>query len=103
MTYPPALIATGPLKGVTSAISSACSRAWESTRDWFGVGTPSSHGSMPTQWTETHSVARGLGLVSVSQGHASKIVIGHGLTPQALFCQRNRGLAMCFGREGVHS
>ncbi len=37
------------------------------------------------------------------RGHASKVVIGHGLMPQALFCQKNRGLAVCFGREGVQS
>jgi len=37
------------------------------------------------------------------RGHASKVVIGLGLMPQALFCQRNRGLAVCFGREGVQS
>ena len=28
---------------------------------------PSSHGSLPTQWTETRSVASGLRLVSLSQ------------------------------------
>ena len=37
------------------------------------------------------------------QGYASKVVIGHGLMPHALFCQRNRGLAVCFGREGIQN
>ena len=36
-------------------------------------------------------------------GHAYKVVSGHGLMPQALFCQRNLGLLLCFGREGVQS
>lgn len=42
--------------------------AWDSTRDWIGVRTPSSHGSLPTQSAETHAGATALGLVSVSQG-----------------------------------
>jgi hypothetical protein len=37
------------------------------------------------------------------QGYASKVVIGHGLIPHALFCQRNRDLAVCFGREGIQN
>ena len=54
-------------------VSSAWSRAWESTRDWFGVATQTSHGSLRTQWLETHSGASALGLVSVSQGAISRI------------------------------
>ena len=46
-------------------MSSQWSRARESTRDWFGVGTPTSHGSLPTQSAETRSVAGGLAVVSV--------------------------------------
>jgi hypothetical protein len=52
-------------------VSSQWSRARESTRDWIGVGTPTSHGSLPTQSAETRSVARGLAVVSVSQGTES--------------------------------
>ena len=36
-------------------------------RDWFGVRTPSAHGSLPPQCAEAHSGAMALGLVSVSQ------------------------------------
>jgi hypothetical protein len=39
----------------------------ESTRDWVGVGTPSSHGYLPTQSAETRSVASGLAFVTVNQ------------------------------------
>ncbi len=53
---------------ISEQVSSQWSRAWESTSDWIGVTTPTSHGSLPTQSTETRSVARGLALVSVSQG-----------------------------------
>jgi len=52
---------------LTQEVSSAWSGAWKSTRDWFGVRTPTSHGSLPTQWIETHSGARAYGRVSVSQ------------------------------------
>ncbi len=37
------------------------------------------------------------------RARASKVAIGHGLMPQALFCQINRGLAVCFVREDVQS
>ncbi|MFZ0409675.1 MAG: hypothetical protein WAM11_16430, partial [Cyanobium sp.] len=42
-------------------------RVWGTTGAWFGVTTPTSHGSLPTQWSETRSVAWLFGLVSVSQ------------------------------------
>ncbi|MCP9860871.1 DUF3721 domain-containing protein, partial [Cyanobium sp. Cruz-8D1] len=51
-------------------------RAWESTRDWLGVATPTSHGSMPTQWLETHCAAMALGLVSVSQAQHMPVELG---------------------------
>ena len=57
-------------------MSSAWSRAWESTRDWLGVATPTSHGSMPTQWLETHCGVGALGLVSVSQADQSCLALG---------------------------
>ncbi len=37
------------------------------------------------------------------QGYASKVVIGHGLMPHALFSQRNRDLVVYFGREGIQN
>jgi hypothetical protein len=36
---------------------------WVSTSDWIGVTTPTSHGSLPTQSTETRSVATDRALV----------------------------------------
>ncbi|MFM7085702.1 MAG: adenylate/guanylate cyclase domain-containing protein, partial [Cyanobium sp.] len=40
---------------------------WAAMGDWLGVVTPNSHGSLPTQWPETRSVAMGFRVVSVSQ------------------------------------
>jgi hypothetical protein len=56
----------GPTRATWTDFQAAL-RARESTRDWFGLATPSSHGSRPTQCSETYPVARLLGVMSVSQ------------------------------------
>ncbi len=48
-------------------MSSQWSRARDATGTWIGFVAPRSHGYRLTQWTETHSVATGLAVVSVSQ------------------------------------
>jgi hypothetical protein len=43
--------------------------------DLVGFAAPRSHGSLPTQWPETHPAARILRLVSVSQRKKFVIVV----------------------------
>ncbi len=52
-------------------MSSQWSRARESTSDWIGVTTPTSHGYRPTQSIETRSLAADFALVSGSQVSAT--------------------------------
>jgi hypothetical protein len=61
---------------ISEQVSSQWSRAWESTSDWIGVMTPTSHGSLPTQSGETRSVATGLAVVSGSQGSVALLLAG---------------------------
>lgn len=46
--------------------------AWKSTRGWSVVTTPTSHGSLSTQWVDPHFSAGALVVVSVSQDVGNK-------------------------------
>mgnify|MGYP003888483591 CR=1 FL=1 len=73
-------------------MSSQWSRARESTSDWIGVTTPTSHGFLPTQSSETRSVATALALVSGSQRRYTCREIGSYAQAQILLRQGHRYL-----------
>ena len=81
-------------------MSSQWSRARESTRDWIGVGTPTSHGSLPTHSGETCSVATGLADVSVSKGRWLRLGHRHAYQRGSRDEEMARSKQWCFGLAG---